>query len=554
MFFLAIAMYNISNRQESITLDPGYYKFEAIGAPGGTGCKGQYGNPADGGYPAKISAKFHIKTKSTIKVVAGSKPKTFCSNDRDSPQISGDWGDGGYSASSLVGAGGGFSSLSIENYHVAIAGGGGGGGLHVPGTPAGGYDTSRLMSYKYYHDSSNCYLRKKYFSQTSEYHDGKSAKKPRDSSQVGGAGGGGGYLGGEAGTPYSIYDQRSRCKQPGVGGSSWVDTKTLYDISIEDGYTFRHDTHGEVHIYPLTVCSSGCADCEQSNGNKCTECLPRFLPFENACYSSCSETPAATYFDTISNKCIKCMEHCQKCTSKYSCNQCENGYHIEGISCVKNIQIPSPATSSTSTEHIISQPVQPTDPKSTTSRSTELGDVPSQPIHLTNPGHHVDHTDIKGTSSENIHDKQENTTSVVSDISIQISSVNVDKSSNSPGIANIKGAKALAKKQFMWWIIVAIVCGIVIIALIIGIVACRAIKRDENSFEMEDEEAIEVNNQTNQVTMDNPLFASADKEEDPFKGDFNSETPASTVFEQKELKDIEEIEDIEIPNYDFLDQ
>lgn len=71
---------------------------------------------------------------------------------------------------------------------------------------------------------------------------------------------------------------------------------------------------------------------------------------------------------------------------------------------------------------------------------------------------------------------------------------------------------------------------------------------------MEDEEAIEVHNQTNQVTMDNPLFARADKEEDPFKDDFNSETPASIVFEQKELKDIEEIDDIGIPNYDFLDQ
>lgn len=485
MFFLAAALYSVSNNKGSTELDPGYYRFEVIGALGGKGCQSGFPNGSNGGYPSKITANFKIKSRSTINVIAGSKPDHRCVSNRDYLQAPGQYGSGGYSASSLGGAGGGYSSLSIGSNLVAMAGGGGGGGYLIPGAPAGGYDINRSMSYWYYYEYSNCNTYRSESNQLSSDHLGQSAKIMSDPGDdyVGGAGGGGGYFGGKAGIEYSKHEPRTSCQQAGTGGSSWVNTGLCYNISIEDGNTFRHYDHGIVNIYAVSICGSGCSDCIQGIGERCTECLTGYYMYQF--------------------QCAKCTEHCLKCTSGSSCDQCENGYHWDRNKCFKNSQIPPQVNS----------PAHP-----------EPEHLPAQPVCLQN------------TTTE----------AATSNVSIE----NIDKTSNLTINAIKSNQDPNDQDHFKWWIIAAIAGGVVIIAVIIAIITYTAIRMNENSVDMDDEEVIELRNPTNQVIRDNPLYARADKEEDPFKNDFLSQVP-STTFDQKGLKDIEEIEEIEPPNYDY---
>lgn len=493
------ATYSFQDTNGSFQLDPGYYSFEIIGAKGGSCCAGRKGIQP-GGNPAKITGQFKIKDHTMLKIVAGSKPVPHrkCQADisqyQNLLQTPGNNGEGGTSGDARAGAGGGYSSISINDRLLAMAGGGGGSGYLHPGGNAGGFKVvnGESISYQYLTNNDSCkgthtVDRKG----TSSTHKGETftTSRSKDASILFGAGGGGGYFGGAAGRiaiPARLDDLM--CYQAGIGGSSWVDVSSLLTYSVTDGAQNIHDGHGIVTITNLTVCGADCIDCQFGNGDHCTRCKPRYFIFENSCYQDCHLTPTPTY-KSSDTQCTKCMENCKYCSSGSKCDLCIEGYKFDGKKCIK-------------------------DEASQESKHSETA---------------------AGRKSS-------------------ASNIDIDHEKGGAFGDGGNGVKSPKNddKPFEWWIIGAIAGGAVLIAAVIGIVACIAMRRKEvTSTEMEEEEAEEFHDTTTTaVTTDYPLYSSHADDEDPFKNDFNSEVPKSTVFKERDIEEFND-NDVDAPDYDY---
>lgn len=539
MFFL-FSYYKVDNAESQLTLDPGYYDFEVVGATGGSGCSGKEGHIPMGGNPAKIAGRFRLKRTTTLNLVAGTKPSTTCDAEfnKKVPQKAG-YGEGGNSGDQSAGAGGGYSSISFDWELIAMAGGGGGGATRREGTPAGGYDIERSQSYKYeYFKNDKCDKTgwKKIYCTGPVEHKGKDAKTEPQPEFLSGAGGGGGYYGGDAGTLYTSAFSSYKCVQPGVGGSSYVNTYHLLRYQVLDGIENYHNGHGAVTIYNLTACGNNCADCVIGNKDKCTECLPRYWLFEYTCYESCSQTYTPTYKDTTLNKCMRCIDRCARCSSGSTCEECISGYRFNGYRCAKippptrtPTPTPSPSRSPTKT------PVLPT-------RTPPPTKTPIPPTRTPLPSK----TPISSTyqESEVYINETANTGSAIQ------ASNNVNQYGNDSQLGQFGNKSTKESSKFPWWVIAVIAAGVALIVVIIAVVVCRAMKKEESSIEMRDEEAV-TNTTNTSVTNEYPFYTTnSEIDEDPFKNDFDSDAPKSIVFAQKDIEEINE-DTIVDPNYDF---
>lgn len=484
MLILAIICVNIRKTagKHSFQLGPGYYTFEIVGAQGGSGCIGK-----TGGMPAKITGQFKLTKDSTIDIVAGSYPDATCDRSYTISKA-GNYGAGGNSGHRNYGAGGGYSSISIDEVLIAMAGGGGGSGNRYSGTPAGGIDLKTSKSYRYQYNTNNCQLQQEFLSGQPD-HKGQSAREISDTSIFAGAGGGGGYYGGKAGSHYSPAALTPACSQAGQGGSSYVLAENLREAKILDGKKNSHTGAGYAVVNSLIVCDNKCLDCDPRVAEKCYICRPEYVIYNNSCCTSCELTSVPT-FEGDSRVCYNCSENCKKCKSSSTCEQCKQGYHLKGEKCIVN---PPPVDT------------------------------------------HVENNDEKNST------QQEKTV----DNGQGLSQIGIDNS-KSPINGQIIGSDDSKKDDgFPWWIIAAIVGGVVLVAAIIGIIVCKVMKKDDETVEMEEENVADYDNPTTTtVTLDNPLYAKA-AEEDPFKSEFNSEAPKSNVFEQL---DIEEV-DVKSPDY-----
>lgn len=502
MLLVSLLSYELKGYSYDLPLNPGTYSFRIAGAQGGVGC--DINSQLIGGYGAEIEGEFELMQDSILHLVAGSKPDTQCSPSPVIQYAKGD-GQGGNSGSKYAGAGGGYSSISIDGNLIAIAGGGGGAGYYSPGSPAGGFTEGK--SYQIFLNE-HCVEDGRYFEGSFNDNAGKSADKHPDAWDAG-AGGGGGYFGGSAGT-------KSRdCLQGGTGGSSWYDTESILikNVDVKEGTKSKHIGDGIVIIENITVCNMACTLCVKNKPDICYRCRPGYTLKNNQCVKECT---GSTYLEN--NQCKQCMTGCQTCQNGDTCDQCTEGYHREGSSCFKDqeqIEI------ITTTEHEEDLPTPSQTPVVEISTTTHHDEVSSATEHQEN-----------STS--------ENGSGNTADKGIGITN---DNSKNGPEKANGNFGKPLTsndKPKFPIWIIGVIVGGAALIAAIIGIVVCKSMKKtNDESIEMQEEEPVDFDNPTaTTVTVDNPLYTNQ-AEEDPFKSDFNSEAPKSNVFEHNDIEELE---------------
>lgn len=501
MLLITLLSYELKGYSYDLPLNPGTYSFRIAGAQGGTGC--DRNSQVSGGYGAEITGEFELMKDSTLHLVAGSKPDMLCPPSPEIQYAKGD-GKGGNSGSKYAGAGGGYSSISIDGKLIAIAGGGGGAG-QFPGTSAGGFTQGK--SYRILMND-HCDEDADYPNEPSSDFAGKSAEIHKDSWEAG-AGGGGGYFGGKAG------QKSANCLQSGSGGSSWYDTTSIQvkAARVLDGTQSQHTGEGIVQITNLTVCNMACLICERNKPDRCYDCRPGYTKKNNQCVKECT---GSTYLEN--NQCKQCMTGCQKCQNRDTCDQCTEGYHREGSSCVKDqeqIEI------ITTTEHEEDIPTPSQTPVVEISTTTHHDEVSSATEHQENS------TSANGSGN-------------TADKGIGITN---DNSNSGPEKANGNfGGQPTSndKPKFPIWIIGVIVGGAALIAAIIGIVVCKAMKKtNDESIEMQEEEPVDFDNPTaTTVTVDNPLYTNQ-AEEDPFKSDFNSEAPKSNVFEHNDIEELE---------------
>lgn len=572
-FCAYINRYELTNADAQLTRDPGYYIFELTGAQGGQGCT-KHEVFKKGGNPAKITGIFQLKQTTALQLTAGSTPGKHCSDwpfNPPKPQHGGYYGHGGNSGDEAAGGGGGYSAIYIDwNNIIAMAGGGGGAGTRREGTPAGGIGYQLEHIQNQFCDANGWLTVSKTGTATRNDHNGQNAKTYELNTVFSGAGGGGGYFGGAGGSSYVAGNKNDKCKQPGVGGSSYVDTnRVLPNFVVLDGKQNKNtDGIGRVVITNHTICGQNCADCELNNGNKCTECLARYWLFENTCYASCSQTRTPTYKDLTLNKCVRCMDRCTKCYSGSTCEACESGYRFDGNRCVKippPTQTPTPPPTKTpippptktpippptksAVPVIPPQPVVPptheeTDPQPVVPPTHEETDP--QPEH--NPASSPDQQPVQPDTQN----PEENTTAIQSQTNTSAGAAEKGNGQGGSGQLNPDSNSPEDGSKFPWWIIAAISAGVVIIAVVIAVISCKLMKKNDDSIEMQDEDAVELRNTTNtSVTNDNPLYTSTSpREEDPFRSDFNSEAPNSSVFQQKDIEELDE-NNIDAPDYDF---
>lgn len=312
------------NQEESLFLDPGFYKIQLIGAKGG----GR--TPELRGQPAKLRAVMKIESRSYVHVVAGAYPAY------------GDVGEGG-KVDNVNNSGGGYSAIFVNSILYAMVGGGGGSaynGGDLKGLPAGGEG--------YVYDQPNHFINK---TGTPDFHQGGYVQGSCSSDvSLVCSGGGGGYFGGAAGTASNVQGQ---------GGSSYANPK-LSDVEIADGNTeslseFNLDMtqlNGIVKIESTHVCGDGCAECNDINyPNRCTKCRPERHLYKRTndtwvCIVSCDDTEDGSFehSDGHCELCTATMGGCLKCRDADTCTECHYKFILNSTThkCDYNTSYPTP--------------------------------------------------------------------------------------------------------------------------------------------------------------------------------------------------------------------
>lgn len=59
--------------------------------------------------------------------------------------------------------------------------------------------------------------------------------------------------------------------------------------------------------------------------NICSECSSSYYLSSETCIPKCSDY---SIYDTVTETCLRCVDHCHSCYSAVSCVECEEGYWL----------------------------------------------------------------------------------------------------------------------------------------------------------------------------------------------------------------------------------
>ncbi|KAL4472811.1 hypothetical protein ABPG73_006874 [Tetrahymena malaccensis] len=121
-----------------------------------------------------------------------------------------------------------------------------------------------------------------------------------------------------------FYKFEGRCIQCDSSCST-CNGSTKYDcLSCSYPYSYFDQSH------QCQRCHSDCESCIGGNKNECLKCLDKslFISLKNQNCERCQENE---FNDGV--KCIKCLDHCQTCSSSNTCEKCEKGYFYKDNQC-----------------------------------------------------------------------------------------------------------------------------------------------------------------------------------------------------------------------------